>query len=268
MPLVLYHLPNWLLGVLITGGWIAIALAGYALFRRIVRHEFDGDERGLAIALLAVIATVNSLLLAFSAVSVWESFGAADEAVHGEANTITELSQDLAVFDTPESMASRELLRAYTRMVVEDEWTAMQEGRVDDDAWTAFNRMFRSVGALDPDTPRHVALMPEIWARTNELLKHRRERLYTSEAQVPSTLWLVVIVGTVMTIGTLYVLPATLFNRVVIASVAGAMGLVFFFVVAMDRPFAGNESISPAPFETTLENMQRWDDETATEARR
>jgi hypothetical protein len=129
MPLVLYHLPNWLLGVLITGGWIAIALAGYALFRRIVRHEFDGDERGLAIALLAVIATVNSLLLAFSAVSVWESFGAADEAVHGEANTITELSQDLAVFDTPESMASRELLRTYTRTVVEDEWTAMQEGR-------------------------------------------------------------------------------------------------------------------------------------------
>jgi len=268
MPLVLYHLPNWLLGLLITGGWVVISLAGYALFRRLHPREFDADDRNLAIALLAVIATVNSLLLAFSAVSVWESFGAADEAVHSEANTITELSQDLAVFDSAESMAARELLRTYTRMVVSDEWAAMQEGRVDGDAWAAFNRMFRAVGRLDPDTPSHVALMPEIWARTNELLKHRRERLYTSEAQVPYTLWLVVVVGTVMTIATLYVLPPTGFNKTVIASVAAAMGLVFFFVVAMDRPFAGNESISPGPFETTLANMDHWDEETATEARR
>jgi hypothetical protein len=268
MPLVLYHLPNWLLGVVITGTWIVIALAGYALFRRLVRHEFDADERALAVALLAVIATVNSLLLAFSAVSVWESFAAADEAVHGEANTITELSQDLAVFDSPESTTARELLRTYTRLVVSEEWAAMQAGRVDNAAWDAFNAMFRSVGALEPDTPRHSALMPEIWARTNELLKHRRERLYTSEAQVPNTLWLVVVVGTVMTICTIYVLPPTRFNTVVVASVAGAMGLVFFFVVAMDRPFAGNESISPAPFEGALFNMQQWDEQTAAEARR
>jgi hypothetical protein len=35
--------------------------------------------------------------------------------------------------------------------------------------------------------------------------------------------------------------------------------LVFFLVVAMDRRFAGKESISPAPFEVAIGNMQEWD---------
>jgi hypothetical protein len=37
------------------------------------------------------------------------------------------------------------------------------------------------------------------------------------------------------------------------------MGLVFFLLVAMDRPFAGEESIGPGPFRVAIENMQRWD---------
>jgi hypothetical protein len=37
--------------------------------------------------------------------------------------------------------------------------------------------------------------------------------------------------------------------------------LVFFLIVAMDRPFAGKESISAAPFELAIENMRRWNAE-------
>jgi len=37
------------------------------------------------------------------------------------------------------------------------------------------------------------------------------------------------------------------------------VGLVFYFIVAMDRPFAGKESITPAPFQSALANMERWD---------
>lgn len=73
MPISLYDLPNWLFGILICGGWVVIGLAGYVVFQRVCRAQFAEGERNLAIALLAVIATVNSLLLAFSAVSVWES---------------------------------------------------------------------------------------------------------------------------------------------------------------------------------------------------
>jgi hypothetical protein len=106
-----------------------------------------------------------------------------------------------------------------------------------------------------------VALLPEIWARTNELPGHRRDRLYRSQAEVPGTLWAVVLAGTVLTMMTMFVLPATRFNISMIGTLAFSIGLVFSFIIAMDRPFAGEEGISPAPFQTAMENMQRWDEE-------
>ena len=72
---------------------------------------------------------------------------------------------------------------------------------------------------------------------------------------------MVVLASTVLTMMTTFVLPPTRFNVGMIAGLAVAIGLVFYFIIAMDRPFAGEESISPSPFQSALDNMQRWDDE-------
>lgn len=262
MPLFLYDLPNWLFGLLISGVWVLAGLGGYLAFHRVCRVTFSEGERNLAMALLAVIATVNSLLLAFSAISVWEAFGSADKAVRNEAVTISALSRDLAVFDTAESHHARELLKKYAETVVAQEWPDMQSGHPNEVAWAAFETMFRSVGHLDPAGPREAALMPEIWARTNDLVKFRRERLYASEAQVPGTLWIVVVAATMLSLMTLFVLPRTAFHLTAVGLLSCSFGLVFFFIAAMDRPFAGTESIGSEPIKTSLLKMDQWNQET------
>jgi hypothetical protein len=59
------------------------------------------------------------------------------------------------------------------------------------------------------------------------------------------------------------VLSPTRFNLTIIGLLALSMGLVFYLIVAMDRPYAGEQSISPAPFQLAVENMDRWDAEIA-----
>ncbi len=262
IPDLLYDLPLWLLGAVISGLAVAVTLAAYAGFRRIVRREFDSDDRGVAMAVLSVVATITSLLLAFSAVSVWESFQSADEAVVHEADTIAELARDLAVYDSAESRHAREVLRQYIQLVADKEWEDMRTGQASAEAWATADNIFRAVGTIEPDTLKRQALLPEIWARTNELVGHRRDHLYTSESEVPATLWLVVLAGCMLTMANMFVLPPSSFNISMIAALAFSLGLVFFFVIAMDRPFAGRESISDEPFRSALENMQRWDDQT------
>jgi hypothetical protein len=202
---------------------------------------------------------VNSLLLAFSAVSVWDSFQDADAAVTEEANTIEALARDLAVFDSPRAREARSQLRQYTQLVVSDEWPSMQRGEASPEAWDLFDDLFRSIGDLEEGSTRQETWMYEVFWRTNELLKQRRTRLYTAQSEVPGTLWAVVLIGTVLCMLTTYVLPPSRFNLAMIASLALSIGLVFYFIVAMDRPFAGKESISPAPFMEAIDNMQRWD---------
>ena len=206
-------------------------------------------------------ATINSLLLAFSAVSVWESFGSAEEAVVNEANTVGALARDLAVFGSPEAAGARAMLRQYAEMVIADEWPTMQRGEADVKTWTLFDQTFRAIATLDVETTRHETLMYEIFQRTNELLKQRRTRLYTATSEVPGTLWAVVLIGTVLSMATTVVLPPTRFNLAMVGGLALSIGLVFYFIVAMDRPFAGKESISVAPFQSAIESMMRWDRE-------
>ena len=246
--------------MIVSGLAVVLSPGAYFTFRRVHNAEYSAEERSVALAVLAVVATINSLLIAFSAVSVWDSFGSAEEAVVKEADTIGELARDLAVYGTPESRYARTLLREYAQVVVADEWTAMRTGGANMVAWRKIDDVFRAVGTIEPDTLARVALLPEIWARTNELLGHRRDRLYISQAAVPLTLWAVVLAGTALTIMTTFVLPATRFNVSMIAGLAFAIGLVFYFIIAMDRPFAGEQSVSSVPFQSAVDNMQRWDE--------
>jgi Protein of unknown function (DUF4239) len=266
--LFLYDLPNWLLGVSIVAPILLLTYLGYFAFQRRWRPVLSEQELEVAMAVLGVVATVNSLLLAFIAVSVWESFGAAEAAVVEEANTVSALARDLAVYDSEQSKDVRRLLRDYADRVVKVEWLDMQHGRANVEVWNSFDRMYLAIGAIEPDTPRREAVLSEIWDRTNELLEQRRSRLLTSESKVPRTLWTVALVGAVLTIVTTFVLPPTRFHLWMIGLVTVSIGLVFFLVVAMDRPFAGNESISPEPFQIAIANMQRWDTEILPDRRR
>jgi len=261
--LFLYDLPDWLMALTVIGALVGLSYAGYFAFHRWWRPAFTDDQRSVAMTVLGVVATINSLLLAFLAVSVWESFGAAETAVVDEANTIGELARDLAIFDSAESRDARHQLRDYANMVMTIEWRDMQRGQANLQVWNAFDRMFSAIGAIEPDTPRHSALLPEILARTNELLKQRRTRLHTSESAVPVTLWGVVLIGTALTVGTMFVLTRTRFHLWMIGLLSMSIALVFYLIVAMDRPFAGEQSIGPEPFQLAIENMQRWDSEIA-----
>lgn len=261
IPSVLYDLPVWFLSVLISGLAIAITLGGYAGFRRLVRREFDSDDRDVAMALLSVVSTITSLLLAFTAVSVWESHAAAEEAVVHEADTIDELSRDLSLFGSEASKDARERLRVYAQLVADKEWEDMRTGQANDEAWAAADQIFLAVGRMEPDTGKREALLPEIWGRTNELVGYRRDRLYTSQSEVPAALWVVVLLGCVLTVVNMFVLPPSALNIGMMVGLTLSLGLVFAFVIAMDRPFTGDDSISNEPFRSVIENMKRWDAE-------
>lgn len=255
----LYDLPHWLLGIVIVAMVVIPTYAGYFLFHRYFASACTEENKGVAMAVLAVVATVNSLLLAFSAVSVWESFSNAEEAVVMEANSLASLARDLAVYDTTESRHVRTMLRKYADMVIALEWPDMREGRANMETWNYFDSIVLATGTIRADTPTKEALLREIWNKMNQLVNDRRTRVYTSQAHVPNTLWAVVVIGTILAVMTTFVLPKTGFNLLMIGVLSISIGLVFFFIVAMDRPFVGAESMSPWPLESSIQNIDRWD---------
>jgi hypothetical protein len=260
----LYELPESLLFVVVVGTTVTVCLTGYAVFQWFFRATITENHRALAFAVMPVIATVHSLLMAFSAVSVWEAFSAAEAAVSNEANVVAELARDLATIGGEPSARARVLLKGYAQIVIDDEWERMRTGDPSPAAWSRFDELFRAVAQIEPDTPRRAAQLPEIWDKTNAMVEYRQERLQASRAIMPPTLWLVVLTGTLLTMVTIFVLPHSRFNIAMITVVSCSFGLVFMFLIAMEHPFAGGEHIDSTAFANALQNIERWDRETAT----
>jgi len=266
MPQWLYDLPAWLFGPAIVLGWVAFGLAGRAAWQRLARRPLADADRRVAAGVLAAAATANSLLLAFSAAVAWDARERAAQAAGGEAATLAELDHQLAVFGGPDSRAARERLKAYGRSVVAREWPAMQTRQADGPTRDAFDALYRAIGDLHPATPHDSQLMPGIWARTDELVRTRSARLDAVEGRVPDALWAVMLLGTALALAPAFVLPRGRIGGAAAGVLSLSMGLLVFFIAAMDRPFAGPSGLGPDAMAGALSGLQHWDAQTAAYA--
>lgn len=261
MWLFLYNLPSYQMGLIVVGTVLAAALVGYALFRRLLPVHFDAEQRALALAMMAAVTTINSLLVAFSAISVWGTFDATAAAVDAEAGSASELAADLAAFGRADADAARDALIVYLQRVVHDEWPQMQQhARSDPGSTHAFDRMFKAVNRIEPQDERQRVLLGEILARVNEMAKRREQRLVHVDEHMPLALWSVMLIASGLSFLLLYGLPATHFHVGLVAIWAITLGLAFFFVLAVDRPFAGEVSVSAAPLQHAIDTMTDLDE--------
>ena len=125
-----------------------------------------------------------------------------------------------------------------------------------------FNAIFHKAAVINPKTAREEILLTEIWDKTNELNIYRRARLSCAGGSVvPGALWGTMALCIVFNFMLCYGMRVTRLSDFMLGIYAATLGLLLFFIVAMDRPFTGSVSVSPDPYETALESMKRWDAE-------
>lgn len=255
--LFLYNLPVAAMGAIVVLTIVSAALLGYALFRRLVPMRLDAEQRGMSIAMMSAVTTINSLLVAFSAVSVWNAYQSASDVVSAEASCATELAHDLASFRKTDADVAGRALAAYLQRVADDEWPRMQQHGEDDPATAdAFHAMFAAVNRIVPVDVRQRVLLGEVMTRVNEMVKYRQSRLQSLDAAMPATLWVVMLVSSALSFLLLYALPGSRFNVWLVTVWAVTLGLAFFFVLAVDHPFAGTVSVSADPIRRSLVDIR------------
>jgi uncharacterized membrane protein len=86
----------------------------------------------------------------------------------------------------------------------------------------------------------------------------RRERLLVAGEGLPIILWIVLILGGVITVCFTYLfgLENTLVHLLMVAALALIISLSLFTVAALDYPFKGDIRIHPAAYEQDLERFR------------
>ena len=240
-----YGLPIWAATALVLGLSLAIGLGSSFGLRRLFRLHSSDDETESAVSLMQVVAAYIGILIAFAGVQVWQDFADAENAVHREASSAAQLYRDLSTYG-PETAPARQEVRAYAASIVTDEWPLLSKGEASDKTEVALFKLFDAVGRIRPADHRDSAIYAEIFSNLNDLVELRRDRLMHSRSGMPMILWIVGLFGSILIVAYTATFKHSRTNVLMIGGISVALGLVFLFILVVDRPYMGDYHVDNA----------------------
>ncbi len=234
--------------------FVLAAVGGLILVQRLIPTAQRQEHNDVAGFIYAVLGVVYAVLLGLMVVAVWQDWQAAGEAATDEANELATVFWLAHGIPQPQGRHIQETARAYARVVVEEEWPLMRQGKASPRAWDLLDELRGDIEAFDPTTDAQQVLYDQELQRVHELSDARRERLLAAETGLPAILWLVLLVGGVIVVGFTYLfgLRSTVVHTLMVAALALTISLVLFIVGALDYPFEGDVRVGPDAFESVL----------------
>src|SRR5829696_4596838 len=246
-----------LTGLFIVAVATVVAVGGLVVVQRLVSTERRKQHNDVAGFIYAVLGVSYAVLLGLMLIAVWEQWNAAQLTATEEANELAGIFWYAHALPQPEGRHIQELARTYAQVVVEEEWPAMQQGRSSPKAWATLDELRGTILGLNPTADAQQVRYNQILEQLHGLGDGRRERLLVAGEGLPTILWVVLILGGVITVGFTYLfgLDSTLVHLLMVAALAMIISLSLFTVAALDQPFQGDVRIHPAAFEQVLERF-------------
>ena len=245
-------------GVLVVLAAVLVAVGGLMLVERFVSSSLRQEHNDVAGFIYAVVGIVYAVLLALVVIAAWEEHEAAKDTAHSEANELAEIFWLAQRLPEPEGPRLQELARSYARVVVDEEWPLVErEGRASPRAWDLLDEMRLAVQNLEVSTQADQVLYAQGLERVHDLADARRARLVETDESIPAILWVVLVVGGVVTVGFTYLfgMENTWAHRLMVAALAGIIALVLFTIGVLEFPFSGGARIGPEAFDLVLERI-------------
>jgi hypothetical protein len=250
----------WLAALIIVGAAALSAVAMLIVRRRAPAGTLLRDPIPAA-AVYTVAGTAYMVIVAFVFFIAFESYGGAKGDAEEEATATLAMFHAAGGFDRAARAELQEQVICYAREVISDGWPAMQRGGgspVVDARVVAMEEAAEQV----PITDAKQAAAFEHWFALNEERRQGRQgRIGEAAGLVPSIVWLILIIGAVVAVGSvcLFADPeeraATQAAMIAAVAIIVVSGLVL--VRFLDKPYEDTSgSIKPAAMTRSLEQME------------
>ena len=256
-PDMVYALPTWLQALFIVGGAILAAVLLEYTASRLIRQETRQQHNDVAAAMFAVIGTTFAVLLAFVVMLTFEGYGAARDAVASEAAVTRDVADAAAGLQDPARTNLLHGVAVYLTQVMGTEWPAQAAGQPDESAEAPLAALNRQAALIRPSMPAEITYHVALVAALTRLQDARALRQSTAANQVPSIVWIVVLLGGVLTVGAGSFLgaPSLRMHMAMSATLAASGALVVVLIVALSQPYRGDFRISTTPYQRALSQL-------------
>lgn len=246
-------------------GFIAIALIVLTIRRRFHLDILQSNNEIVA-HYLTIVTALYGLFFGFVIVSLWEQQRDAEDNIVAEAKelrTVFRLTDGLA---EPGRSEIRAFSIAYAREVIDDEWPRLIAS---DESLSyhhpAKSRLWARIVSHVPGTDLEHTFFGSLVEHFESLSDARNQRCYDALRTLPDYLWLILVMGSGLSIAcTFFIGTANLRTQVLLSGVSGGLIVLMLFVVYdLQRPFRGYWVASPLAFELAVERMEHAVEEAA-----
>jgi len=237
------------------------------LVRKKVHHKIMEKHNDVAGFIYAVIGVIYAVLLAFVVVAVWEIYRDAQAKVEVEVKHMADLFRDAATLGPEMQKKVQKEIVNYAHIVTNHEWELMTDGGHSDEALVSMHKIFNYYKEFAPQTEYEKIWYAEQVSKLNDFSDARNLRIVSSTESVPFFMWIVLILGAVITIGFSFLFGTenSRAQALMISALSGIIMLVLLLIVAMNHPFKGSVSVSPEPFIEQIEHFKIHFKEDGTE---
>ncbi|QCX74624.1 hypothetical protein C9F11_04605 [Streptomyces sp. YIM 121038] len=248
---LLNHFSTFTLAVITVGGTVLLAVGGSVLLRRRYPSLIQGEHNDMVGVTLGMFGAIYGIILAFVIVTLWTQVEDTQTIVATEATDAALIARDAAAFPPPVHARLDSAMSGYVHAVVEDQWPRMREGNPSYGATeTHLRAAYEVLQAYDPTTDREQVFYEQAVGHLDDVATQRRARITMARQELPVLLQVLAFGGALVLVPLtfLYGLRKLRVQMLFVASVAALVGFSLLLVVVLDRPFAGDLDVSPAPY--------------------
>jgi hypothetical protein len=236
-----------------------IALAGLYFVRKKYSAELLKENHEVAAIIFNAFGLFYGVIMAFVVFVTWSGYDDATKNLQMEANEADDLFHITKAFPDPAGTMIRQGLMDYTASVCNDELKRMSEGEITLRSNRAMARLITAFYQIDEKSVPNKELYAESLTRLNNLAQYRRLRIFAGNNTVPPVIWLVLLVGGVITVSYTYFFGMKNIKAqyLLTATLTVTITLILFLIYVLDHPFTGTSKVSMDPLKQVMEILQK-----------
>lgn len=246
------QIPPFLLFILTITISGLIAGIGTYIFRKKVRLKVLRSHNEVTGFLFLAIASFYALLLSFVVFVVWGQLNEIHNNVSKEGSSALGLYRDIKFY--PDTIESKRLMVVYLDFVynvLDEEIPNMEKMQTSVKTPESFNKVFHKMERLNPKDFFQIQLVTEMFRHLNELAIYRGLRNASIETEIPSPMWLPIILGAFITLFCSMLLDIEHMRmHITLNIILGVfIGMFLFIIVLLDHPYTGSLQVKPKSYQ-------------------
>src|SRR4029450_3446141 len=187
----------------------------------------------------------------------WSGYDEATKNLQLEANEAVDIFHITKAFPDPAGRMIQPGLMEYLFSVYNDELKRMSQGQITLHSNRAMAKLLTMFYQMDENSIANKELYAEALKRLNNIAQYRRLRIFSGTNTVPPVVWLVLLVGSVITISFTYFFGKKNIRApfLTTAALTVTVTMILVLIYILDHPFTGPSSVSVEPLRQAVDLM-------------